>query len=126
MKEISLFEWKKSVLVFFWNSCHGHIFIIIWWLKLKFVTLSNFFKTSHFKRCDFCEKSSETSHFKNCDFWKFIFRNQSLVIDYVTLYFKFWKLKCLEAMVIDYKYCVIDYKSWKCLNTSCNSWNLKS
>jgi len=26
-----------------WNSCHGHIFIISWWLKLKFVTFGNFF-----------------------------------------------------------------------------------
>ena len=25
------------------NSCHGHIFIIFWWLKSKFVTLGNFF-----------------------------------------------------------------------------------
>jgi len=29
------------------DSCHGHIFIISWWLKLKFVTLGNFFKTNH-------------------------------------------------------------------------------
>jgi len=65
-----------------WNSCHGHIFIISWWLKSKFVTLGNFFKTSHLKKLWLLKKSSETSHLKNYDFWKFIFRNQSLVIDF--------------------------------------------
>ena len=87
-------DWLKDCWRILWNSCHGHIFIITWLLKLKFVTLVNFFKTSHLlkivtllkishlKRCDFWKKSSETSHLKNCDFWKFNFRNQSLVIDY--------------------------------------------
>ena len=64
------------------NSCHGHIFIISWWLKSKFVTLANFFKTSHLKKLWILKESSKTSHLKNCDFCKFIFRNQSLVIDY--------------------------------------------
>ena len=95
------------------DSFHGHIFIISWWLKSKFVTLGNFFKTSHLKKFWLLKKSSETSHLKNCDFWKFIFRNQSLVIDYhwgvidytstdMTPQFKFWKSKYLEALVIDY------------------------
>ena len=35
----------------------------------------------------------------------------------VTLLFKFWKLKCLEALVIDYKCCVIDYTSLKWFKT---------
>ena len=65
-----------------WNSCHGHIFIISWWLKSKLVTLGNFYKTSHLKKLWLLKKSSETSHLKNCDFWKCIFQNQSLVIDF--------------------------------------------
>jgi len=52
MKVLSF--WMKGICLL--NSCHGHIFIIIWWLKLKFVTLGNFFKTSHFKSCDSFEK----------------------------------------------------------------------
>ena len=55
--------WKKM----FWNSCYGHIFIISWWLKLKFVTPCNFFKTSHLLKIVTLLK---TTHLKSCDFWK--------------------------------------------------------
>jgi len=63
MKEI-YYAWKESVYL---NSCHDHIFIIIWWLKLKFVTLDNFFKTSHFLKVVTLLK---TSHFKSYDFFE--------------------------------------------------------
>jgi len=74
-------DWKRWSCSFL-NSCYGHIFIISWWLKSKFVTLANFFKTSHLKKLWILKESSKTSHLKNCDFWKCIFQNHSLVIDY--------------------------------------------
>ena len=60
------------------------------------------FKTSHLEKLWLLKESLEISHLKNCDFWKWIFWEQSFVIDYhkgvidytwtdVTLHFKFWK-----------------------------------
>ena len=83
-------------------SCQGHIFIVSWWIKSKLVTLGNFFKNKSLKNIWLLKESSEISHLKKCDFWKWIFWNQSLVIDYhkgvigdtstdVTLHFEFWK-----------------------------------
>ena len=62
---------KKNLLL---NSCHNHIFIITWWLKLKFVTLVNFFKTSHVLKVVTLLK---TSHLKVGTLEK-LFKNKSL------------------------------------------------